>query len=763
MSKKVIPPQPSEVHEIPLREALEERYLAYALSTIMHRALPDARDGLKPVHRRILYGMRLLRLDPGAQFKKSAKIVGDVMGNFHPHGDQAIYDALVRLAQDFSSRYPLVDGQGNFGNIDGDNAAAYRYTEARLTEVARLLLEGIDEDAVDFRPSYDGVMQEPVVLPAAFPNLLANGAQGIAVGMATSIPPHNVAELCDAALYLIEQPKARTRTLLKFVLGPDFPTGGVIVDPPDVIAEAYATGRGSFRVRARWKSEDTGRGTYQIVVTEIPWQVQKMRLVERIAELINERKLPLLADMRDESAEDVRIVLEPRSRSVDPTLLMESLFKLTELEARVPLNMNVLLRGRIPKVVGLAEVLGEWLTHRREVLLRRSRHRLAEIEHRLEVLGGYLVAYLNIDKVIKIIRKEDEPKPALMKTFKLSDIQADAILNMRLRNLRRLEEMEIRQEDKTLRAEKKGIEELLRSEKQQWQRIAEQVRKVRDMFGGKTQVGKRRTSFAQAPAHDEAAIEEALVEREPVTIVVSEKGWIRALRGQIADLAGLSFKAGDSLKLAFFAETTSKLLIFATNGRFYTIEAAKLPGGRGHGEPIRLFIDLEQEGDVVSVFRYEGGRKLIVASRQGRGFIAPEDECLANTRKGKQVLNVRPPDQARTIALLEGDLVAAIGENRKMVIFPIDQVPEMARGRGVRLQRYKNGGLSDIKTFEVEKGLSWTDSAGRIFTLSLKELAEWRGGRADAGRLAPKGFPKTNTFGNAQARAGNGNGNGDRD
>ena len=763
MSKKVIPPQPSEVHEIPLREALEERYLAYALSTIMHRALPDARDGLKPVHRRILYGMRLLRLDPGAQFKKSAKIVGDVMGNFHPHGDQAIYDALVRLAQDFSSRYPLVDGQGNFGNIDGDNAAAYRYTEARLTEVARLLLEGINEDAVDFRPSYDGVMQEPVVLPAAFPNLLANGAQGIAVGMATSIPPHNVAELCDAALYLIEQPKARTRTLLKFVLGPDFPTGGVIVDPPDVIAEAYATGRGSFRVRARWKSEDTGRGTYQIVVTEIPWQVQKMRLVERIAELINERKLPLLADMRDESAEDVRIVLEPRSRSVDPTLLMESLFKLTELEARVPLNMNVLLRGRIPKVVGLAEVLGEWLTHRREVLLRRSRHRLAEIEHRLEVLGGYLVAYLNIDKVIKIIRKEDEPKPALMKTFKLSDIQADAILNMRLRNLRRLEEMEIRQEDKTLRAEKKGIEELLRSEKQQWQRIAEQVRKVRDMFGGKTQVGKRRTSFAQAPAHDEAAIEEALVEREPVTIVVSEKGWIRALRGQIADLAGLSFKAGDSLKLAFFAETTSKLLIFATNGRFYTIEAAKLPGGRGHGEPIRLFIDLEQEGDVVSVFRYEGGRKLIVASRQGRGFIAPEDECLANTRKGKQVLNVRPPDQARTIALLEGDLVAAIGENRKMVIFPIDQVPEMARGRGVRLQRYKNGGLSDIKTFEVEKGLSWTDSARRIFTLSLKELADWRGSRADAGRLAPKGFPKTNTFGNAQARAGNGNGNGDRD
>jgi topoisomerase IV subunit A len=754
MNKKVIPPEPAPVHEIPLREALEERYLAYALSTIMHRALPDARDGLKPVHRRILYGMRLLRLDPGAQFKKSAKIVGDVMGNFHPHGDQAIYDALVRLAQDFSSRYPLVDGQGNFGNIDGDNPAAYRYTEARLTEVARLLLDGIDEDAVDFRPSYDGVMDEPAVLPAAFPNLLANGAQGIAVGMATSIPPHNVAELCDAALYLIEQPKARTRTLLKYVLGPDFPTGGLIVDPPEVIAEAYSTGRGSFRVRARWKTEDTGRGTYQIVVTEIPYQVQKMRLVERIAELINERKLPLLADMRDESAEDVRLIFEPRSRAVDPALLMESLFKLTELETRVPLNMNVLLRGRIPKVVGLAEALSEWLAHRRDVLLRRSRHRLAQIEHRLEVLGGYLVAYLNLDKVIKIIRKEDEPRPVLMKTFKLSEVQADAILNMRLRNLRRLEEMEIRQEDKTLRAEKESIEDLLRSEKQQWKKISDEVRAVRDTFGPKTPLGKRRTGFAQAPAHDEAAIEEALVEREPVTIVVSEKGWIRALRGQVADLSALSFKADDSLKLAFFAETTSKLLVFATNGRFYTIEAAKLPGGRGHGEPIRLFIDLEQEGDIVSVFRYQGGRKLLVASRQGRGFVAPEDECVANTRKGKQVLNVKAPDAARAVTILEGDLVAAIGENRKMVIFPIEQVPEMTRGRGVRLQRYKDGGLSDIKTFEVEKGLSWVDSASRIFNLSLKELADWRGNRADAGRLAPKGFPKANKFGNGEGGTG---------
>jgi len=753
MTKKVIPSDPDNVQEIALREALEERYLAYALSTIMHRALPDARDGLKPVHRRILYGMRLLRLDPGAAFKKSAKIVGDVMGNFHPHGDQAIYDALVRLAQSFSSRYPLVDGQGNFGNIDGDNAAAYRYTEARMTDVARLLLDGIDEDAVDFRPSYDGVMQEPAVLPAAFPNLLANGAQGIAVGMATSIPPHNVAELCDAALYLIEQPNARSKTLLKYVPGPDFPTGGLIVDPPAAIAEAYATGRGSFRVRARWKTEDTGRGTYQIVVTEIPYQVQKMRLVERIAELINEKKLPLLADMRDESAEDVRLVFEPRSRSVDPALLMESLFKLTELESRVPLNMNVLVHGRIPKVVGLAEALSEWLAHRRDVLLRRSRFRLREIEHRLEVLGGYLVAYLNLDKVIKIIRQEDEPKPVLMKTFKLSDVQADAILNMRLRNLRQLEEMEIRQEDKNLRVEKKSIEELIRSEKQQWKKIADEIKALRDKFGLKTPLGKRRTGFAEAPAHDEAAIEEALVEREPITVVVSEKGWIRALRGQVADLSSLAFKADDGLKLAFFAETTSKFLVFATNGRFYTIDAAKLPGGRGHGEPIRLSIDLEQEADVISVFRYQGGRKLIVASRQGRGFIVSEDECLANTRKGKQVLNVKAPDAACVLAPVEGELVAAIGENRKMVIFPVDQVPEMTRGRGVRLQRHKDGGLSDIKVFEVEKGLSWTDSAGRAFNLTLKELSDWRGNRADAGRLAPKGFPKTNTFDNASGRA----------
>src|SRR6476469_6535352 len=575
MSTKLIPPRDGEVEEIALRDALEERYLQYALSTITGRALPDARDGLMPVHRRLLYAMQLLSLDPGAAFKKCARVVGDVIGKFHPHGDQSVYDALVRLAQDFAQRYPLVDGQGNFGNVDGDNPAAMRYTEARLTEVAHLLLDGIDEDAIDFRPTYDGSENEPVVLPGAFPNLLANGSQGIAVGMATAIPPHNVAELCDAALHLIGTPNARSRTLLKYVSGPDFPTGGVIVDPPEAIAEAYTTGRGSFRVRARWHKEDTGRGTYLIVITEVPWLVQKGRLVERLAELINEKKLPFVADVRDESAEDIRLVIEPRARTVDAELLMESLFKLTELESRISLNMNVLVKGRIPKVVGLAEALTEWLAHRREVLLRRSNFRLKQIEHRLEVLGGYLVAYLNLDRVIKIIRSEDEPKPVLMKAFKLSDVQADAILNMRLRNLRKLEEMEIRKEDKELRAEKKSLEELLKSEKQQWETIAAQIKDLREKFGRKTPLGKRRTDFAEAPEHDEAAIEEAMVVREPITVVLSDKGWVRALRGHVEDLANVAFKQDDKLKLSFFAETTSKLMMFATNGRFYTLEASK--------------------------------------------------------------------------------------------------------------------------------------------------------------------------------------------
>ena len=748
MGKTVIPPEPSEVHDVALREALEERYLAYALSTIMHRALPDARDGLKPVHRRILYGMRLLNLNPGAAFKKSAKIVGDVMGSFHPHGDQAIYDAMVRLAQDFNSRYPLVDGQGNFGNIDGDNPAAYRYTEARMTDVARLLLDGIDEDGVEFRPNYDGTSKEPVVLPGGFPNLLANGGQGIAVGMATSIPTHNAAELCEAALHLIEKPTAKSRALMRWVKGPDFPTGGIIVDSKESIAEAYTTGRGSFRTRARWEQEEGARGTWVIVITEIPWLVQKSRLVEKIAELLNEKKLPLVGDVRDESAEDVRLIIEPKSRAVDPELLMESLFRLTELESRIPLNLNVLLKGKVPKVVGLAECLREWLDHLRDVLIRRSNYRKTQIEHRLEILSGYLIAYLNIDKVIKIIRTEDEPKPVLMKTFKLTDIQTDAILNMRLRNLRKLEEMEIRTEDKNLRNELKGLKSLLGSEAEQWSKVGEQIKKVRDMFGPKTPLGKRRTTFADAPEHDLAAIEEAFVEREPVTVVVSEKGWVRTMKGHMADLSGLAFKTDDKLDHAFFAESTSKLLLFATNGKFYSLDVAKLPGGRGHGEPIRMFIDMDQDAAIVSLFVNKGGRKFLIASNDGQGFIVNEDDCVGNTRKGKQVMNVEMPNEARAIATVAGDMVAVIGTNHKMVIFPIDQVPEMARGRGVRLQKYTGGSLSDVTTFDSKAGLAWKDSAGRDQSMTMKELSDWRGNRADAGRLA-HGLPKSNRFGKA--------------
>src|SRR6478609_3110981 len=756
MSTKLIPPRDGEVEDIALRDALEERYLQYALSTITGRALPDARDGLKPVHRRLLYAMQQLRLDPGAAFKKCARVVGDVIGKFHPHGDQAVYDALVRLAQDFAQRYPLVDGQGNFGNVDGDNPAAMRYTEARLTEVARLLLDGLDEDAIDFRPTYDGSENEPVVLPGAFPNLLANGSQGIAVGMATAIPPHNAAELCDAALHLIDTPNARSRTLLKYVPGPDFPTGGIIVDSPASIAEAYTTGRGSFRVRARWHKEDTGRGTYLIVITEIPWLVQKGRLVERLAELINEKKLPFVADVRDESAEDIRLVIEPRARTVDAELLMESLFKLTELESRIPLNMNVLVKGRIPRVLGLAEALTEWLTHRREVLLRRSNFRLKQIEHRLEVLGGYLVAYLNLDKVIKIIRNEDEPKPVLMKTFKLSDVQADAILNMRLRNLRKLEEMEIKSEDKALREELKTLKGLIGSSDKQWKNIAAEIKELKAKFGPKTDLGRRRTGFGEAPEHDEAAIEEAMVVREPITVVVSQKGWIRALRGHVTDLSGVAFKTNDGLKFAFPTETTAKVLIFGSNGRFYTIEAAKLPGGRGHGEPVRLFIDLE-DAEVVAALAFAGGRKFLVASYGGNGFVVPEDDVLGTTRKGKQVLNLKSPDKATGMTTVDGELAAAIGANRKMVIFALDQVPEMGRGRGVRLQRYKEKGLSDVTTFKANGGMSWIDGAGRSFTLDMKELKDWRGNRADAGRIAPKGFPKNNKF-RSLPNGGNGKG-----
>ncbi|MBB6309860.1 DNA topoisomerase IV subunit A [Xanthobacter tagetidis] len=747
MATRTLPPGDGHIEQVALKAALEERYLAYALSTIMHRALPDARDGLKPVHRRILHAMRQLRLDPGQGFKKSARVVGDVIGKFHPHGDQSVYDALVRLAQDFAQRYPLVDGQGNFGNVDGDNAAAMRYTEARLTETARLLLDGIDEDAVDFRPTYDGSEEEPVVLPAAFPNLLANGSQGIAVGMATSIPPHNAAELLDAALYLVDHPDAMAFDLLKFVPGPDFPTGGILVDDPVGIAEAYATGRGSFRVRARWEKEETGRGTYQVVVTEIPYGVAKSRLVEKIAELLTDKKLPLLADVRDESAEDIRLVLEPRARTVDAEVLMESLFKLTELEARVPLNMNVLVKGQIPKVLSLAEALREWLDHRRDVLLRRSRYRLGQIAHRLEVLGGYLVAYLNLDEVIRIIREEDEPKASLIATFSLTDVQAEAILNMRLRSLRRLEEMEIKKEHDALSEEQDKLNKLVGSEGAQWRTIAKEIRETRKTYGPETAIGRRRTTFAAAPTVHEDAFTEALVEREPVTVVVSQKGWIRALKGHVQDLSNLQFKGDDALGHAFFAETTSKVMVLATNGRFFTLEAAKLPGGRGHGEPVRLMIDLEQEAEIVSVFAYQPGRRLLLASKEGRGFVVPEDDCVANTRKGKQVLVVDAPDVALAAVPVEGDTVAVIGDNRKLLLFQLSQVPEMVRGRGVRLQKYREGGLSALKVFTLDDGLTWQDTSGRTWTVKLPELAEWQGERASAGRLPPKGFPRTNTFG----------------
>jgi topoisomerase IV subunit A len=747
MGKPVTPPPGGAVETIHLKEALEERYLAYALSTIMHRALPDARDGLKPVHRRILYAMRLLRLDPGAAYKKCARIVGDVIGKYHPHGDVGVYDALVRLAQDFAQRYPLVDGQGNFGNIDGDNAAAYRYTEARLTEVARLLLDGIDDDAVDFRDTYNGEDEEPIVLPAAFPNLLANGSQGIAVGMATSIPPHNAAELCDAALYLISHPNASAEQLLTFVPGPDFPTGGLIVDPPSTIVETYRTGRGSFRVRARWHKEEVSRGTWAIVVTEIPYGVAKSRLIEKTAELLQEKKLPLLADIRDESAEDVRVVLEPRSRTVDPVILMESLFRLTELESRIPMNVNVLSEGRVPKVLGLAECLREWLNHRRDVLLRRSRHRLAAIERRLEILGGLLIIYLDLDRVIKIIREEDEPKQELMRVFQLTELQANSILDTRLRSLRKLEEMQLKREFNELTAEKDSIEKLLENEKTQWKTITAEIREVRKTFGPETAIGKRRTTFAEAPDTSDIDFAEAMVEREPITVIVSQKGWIRAMKGQVADLSSVQFKGDDALKTAFFAETTSRILVIATNGRFFTLEASKLPGGRGFGDPVRIMVDLEEGADIVAAFPYRPGAKLLVVASDGRGFVVPADETLANTRKGKGVLGLDAPARAVICTEAEGDHVAIVGENRKLLVFPLKQLPEMARGKGVRLQRYRDGGVSDAKVFALKEGLTWKDTSGRTWTVEKTDLRDWIANRAEAGRLPPKGFPRSNRFG----------------
>ncbi|MEJ6395636.1 DNA topoisomerase IV subunit A [Gymnodinialimonas sp. 2305UL16-5] len=751
----------------PLSRAIGSRYLQYALSTIMHRALPDARDGLKPVHRRILYAMRELRLSSNGGFRKSAKISGDVMGNYHPHGDAAIYDAMARLAQDFVIRYPLVDGQGNFGNIDGDNPAASRYTEARMTAMAEALLEGLSEDAVNFRDNYDGTLTEPEVLPAQVPNLLANGSSGIAVGMATNIPPHNLDELIAACLHLIKTPDARDDTLLNYVKGPDFPTGGVIVEPPESMAETYRTGKGGFRVRAKWEVEDLGRGQWQIVVTEIPYQVQKSKLIEKLAELIQQKKVPILADVRDESADDIRIVLEPRAKTVDAEVLMGTLFRQSDLENRFSLNMNVLIDGRTPKVCSLKEVLRAFLDHRRDVLLRRSRHRMAQIDHRLEVLEGFLIAFLNLDRVIDIIRYDDAPKAALMRedwdrdfvratseadyvstpkgAGELTEVQAEAILNMRLRSLRRLEEMELQAERDRLMEERAGLEDMLAEESLQWDRIAEELREVRAKFGAKAEGGARRTMFAEAGEVEDVPIE-AMIEREPITVVCSQMGWIRAMKGHVDLSSEMKFRDGDGPRFAFHAQTTDKLLILGSQGRVYTLAANGLPGGRGLGEPLRLMVDLPNEVRIVDLFVHRPGVKRLMASSAGDGFVVAEEEILAQTRSGKQVLNVRGDVIAvACVAVGEGDNhVAVVGENRKLLVFALEELPEMARGKGVRLQRYKDGGLSDVRTFVLADGLSWLDPAGR--TRTEMALAEWTAKRASAGRMAPRGFPRDNRF-----------------
>ncbi len=751
----------------PLRRAIGERYLQYALSTIMHRALPDARDGLKPVHRRILFAMRELRLSPTGGFRKSAKISGDVMGNYHPHGDAAIYDAMARLAQDFNVRYPLVDGQGNFGNIDGDNPAASRYTEARLTEAAEALMEGLAENAVDFRDNYDGTLQEPEVLPAAFPNLLANGASGIAVGMATNIPPHNLDELIAACLHLIRTPDARDETLLNYIPGPDFPTGGIIVEPPENIAEAYRTGRGAFRLRARWGVEDLGRGQWQIVVTEIPYQVQKSKLIEKIAELIQTKKIPILTDIRDESADDIRIILEPRAKTVDPDLLMGTLFRLCDLEVRFSLNMNVLIDGRTPQVCSLKQVLRAFLDHRRDVLLRRSQHRLDKIDHRLEVLEGFLIAFLNLDRVIDIIRYDDAPKDALMRESwgrdfvrardeadyvppgpgegELTEVQAEAILNMRLRSLRRLEEMELIAERDKLMQERADLDDLLASGALQWARISDELKETRKKFGKASPGGARRTEFAEMGAVAEISAED-MIEREPITVVCSKMGWIRALKGHNADPETLKFKDGDEGRYFIKAETTDKLLILGSNGRVYTLSCANLPGGRGMGEPVRLMVDLPNEVEMMGLRVHAPDGHLVVASSAGDGFRVPEAEIVAQTRAGKQVLNVKDGVRALVWGPVQGDHVAVVGENRKVLVFPLAELPEMTRGKGVRLQKYKDGGLSDLTCFALEDGLSWHDPAGRTRTVLRPELDEWLGKRAGTGRMAPRGFPRNNRF-----------------
>ena len=727
----------------PLRRAIGDRYLTYALSTIMHRALPDARDGLKPVHRRILYAMYRLKLVASGKFLKSAKISGDTMGDFHPHGDAAIYDAMARLAQDFSVRYPMVDGQGNFGNIDGDNPAAARYTEARMTAIAEAMLVGMEENAVDFQDNYDGRLTEPSVLPASFPNLLANGSTGIAVGMATNIPPHNIGELLDASIHLIKAPNARDETLMDFVPGPDFPTGGILVEPRESLLETYRTGRGPMRLRSKWEIEDLPRGLWQIVITEIPYQVQKSKLIEKIAELIQLKKLPILADVRDESAEDIRLVLEPRAKTVDPTVLMETLFRMSDLEVRFNLNLNTLIDGRTPKVCSMKEVLRAFIDHKRDVLLRRSKHRMDKIDHRLEVLEGYIVAFLNLDRVIEIIRNEDEPKKIMMNEFSLSDVQVEAILNMRLRSLRKLEEIELRTELDSLQLERADLDDLLSSEKMQWDRIINELRDTRKLFGKNSDGGARRTELADAPDFEEVPIE-AMIEKEPITIVCSAMGWVRAMKGHVDLTQELKYKDGDEKRFVFHAETTDKLLMFGGNGRFYTMSCSELPGGRGMGEPIRLIVDLPNDANMIDLFIHQPDRKLLLASSAGDGFIVEENDIVAQTRTGKQVLNVKNDITALICKPVAGDYVATVGQNRKVLIFPIDELPIMSRGKGVRMQKYKDGGLNDATTFNLIDGLSWLDPAGRRRIES--ELADWVGKRAGAGRMAPRGFPRENKF-----------------
>ena len=744
MTKHAPPPDDGDrIVDEPLSEALSRRYLAYALSTITSRALPDVRDGLKPVHRRLLFAMRQLRMDPETTAKKCARVVGDVIGKYHPHGDTAVYDALVRLAQDFAQRYRLVDGQGNFGNIDGDNAAAMRYTECRLTEAAALLLDGIDEDAVDFRETYDGEEREPVVLPAGFPNLLANGSSGIAVGMATSIPPHNAAELIDACLLILDKPACTTADLMQHVRGPDFPTGGVIVEPAASLHEIYETGRGGVRLRATWTEEQLPRGGYRIVVTEIPYQVKKADLIEQLADLIENKKAPLLGDVRDESAEDVRVIIEPKVRTIPAEALMESLFRLSALETRFPVNMNVLDARGAPGVMGLKTALQAFLDHRREVLVRRARFRLAKIEARLHILDGLLIAYLNLDEVIRIVRYEDEPKAKLIEAFALSDLQADAILNTRLRQLARLEEMEIRREHAELAEERDGLNALLESEKQQWKLVGTGLRAVRKVLGPDTKDGKRRSVFADAPLVDASSAIEAMVTREPITVILSDRGWIRAARGRVEDPSELKFKEGDKLGHLVACETTDKLVIFASDGRFFTLACDKLPSARGHGEPVRLMLDLDDKVGIIDVFAFKAGRKRVIASKAGYGFLLPEEETLSARRAGKQVLNV---DGGAALISQEaaGDHLAVIGDNGKILIFRLDELPEMPRGKGVKLQSYREGALRDAVVFKAEDGAAWIDSAGR--TRVWPEWRDWLGKRASAGRLAPKGFPTSKRF-----------------